>query len=81
MEEIIELIIADFDCNDEYIYDAFYKYLTQTFPVKFPKETEELFKFYFPDRSSVNLDDLYEKIKTQVVESIIEINNDMDKYF
>jgi len=81
MEKIIELIVNDFECNDEYIYDAFYEYLIEIFVDKYPEQVEVLHKHYFPNNSSLNMDDLYDRIKDDVVNTIIERNEDYEKYF
>jgi len=81
MQEIIDFIISNFECNSEYIEDELYNYLKHSFAINYPKETKDLFKHYFPKRSSVNIDDLYEKIKDIVINEIIERNEIGDKYF
>jgi len=77
MTETIEFIIADFNCNEECIDDAFYKYLTEIFAVKYPKRTKALLKHY----SSQSIDDLFEKIKDIIINEIFERNEYIEKYF
>jgi len=81
MKEIIEFIISNFECDSEYIYDEFHKYLTYTFAVKYPKKTKKLYHHYFPNESSVNIDDLYENIKDDVIQEILKRNENTEEYF